>query len=436
MLTQFTEEEQKNNQDINLSNKQKKMPNHKFQMINFFDLDPQTFQSINPYNLDEALEAINSITPEKYKKNYFDDYCKKDFEFKGYEEDINFSIDNISFLTSTIKDSIKNYNNDKNNNNKNNYEYISLVNLVKKNCIIKQTLNNDSNNKKNNNNTSENNGTNENDDYCDSGISLKITNKDEGKKEIIIKCIVNPKILEKNIIENLIQKSPFPKAKTVYENILKYRKEFELYKAKSNGNINLYEFDIKIQTNSLNKIIYNKKGLYILDLQHPPNFRTNFLIDPTNTTNPANQSKNNNFLNLNNINNYNYYENIIFPFRNFKDEISNLKYRHFHILIEKRNKEQNEKKKNNNGQQHDNNEELIRILAGLFKNYNEENDETKFIYQSTIPIYEENDFKTERKYLKYNYELSDYFKYEKNLDIKQKLNKLKFIKIKDKKKRK
>ena len=44
MLSQFREEEQKNNQDINLSCKQKDMPIQKFQMINFFDLDPQTFQ--------------------------------------------------------------------------------------------------------------------------------------------------------------------------------------------------------------------------------------------------------------------------------------------------------------------------------------------------------------------------------------------------------
>ena len=168
MLTQFTEEEQKNNQDINLSAKQKNMPTQKFQMINFFNLDPQTFQILNPYNLEEALETINSITPEQYKKNYFDDFCKKDFEFKGYEEDINFSIDNISFLTSTIKD-----NNDNNNTNKNNYEYISLVNLVKNNCIIKQSnTNNESKNKKINNNSNGNNGSNDNDDYCDTGINL------------------------------------------------------------------------------------------------------------------------------------------------------------------------------------------------------------------------------------------------------------------------
>ena len=385
MLSQLTEEEQKNNQDLYLTNKQKFAPLPKFKMINFFDLNSETFKIVYPYNLSEALETINNITSEKYKKNYFDDYLKKDYEFRGYEEDINFTIDNISFLTSTICD---------NNYNKVNYEYISLVNLVKNNYIIKQI--NNYNNKSNNNVN-----MNDSDDILDSGINLKIINKDEGKKEINIKCVVNPKILEKNIIENLINKSPFPKAKIVYENILKYRKELEQYKIKSNGNINLYEFDIKIQTNSLNKIIYNNKGSYILDLQHPPNFRTNFLIDPTNT---STQAQNNS--NLNNINNYTYYENIIFPFRNFKDEIVNLKYRHFHILIEKKNKDQNDKKKNINGQ-YDNNNELIRVFASLFKNYNDENDETKFIYQSTIPIYEESIYKSEKNYFKLNYELSD-----------------------------
>ena len=409
MLSQLKEEEQKNNQDIYLSNKPKLSSFPKFKMINFFDLDPEIFQILNPYNLSDSLETINSITSEDYKKNYFNDFSKKDLEFRGYEEDINFCIDNISFLTSTI------CNNNPSSNN-NNYEYISLVDFVKKNFIIKQPINYEN---KSTNKSNDNGNLNDNDDLYDSGINLKIINKDEGKKEINIKCVVNPEILEKNIIENLINKSPFPKAKIVYENLLKYRKELEKYKIKTYGNINLYEFDIKIQTNSLNKIIYNKKGLYILDLQHPPNFRTNFLIDPTNT---STQTKNS----LNNTNNYTYYENIIFPFRNFIDEISNLKYRHFHILIEKKNKDQNDRKKNNNGQ-YDNNDELIRVFAGLFKNYNDENDETKFIYQSTIPIYEENIYKCEKNYLKINYELSDYFKYEKNYEIKQKLIELKFL---------
>ena len=404
MMSQLSEAEQKNNQDNYLSDKQKISLTPKFQMINFFDLDPKIFKILNPYNLEEALETINNLTSEKYKKNYLDDFYKKDFEFRGYEEDINFSIDNISFLASTKIDKIDNCipKDNKTDIKTFNYEYISLVNLVKSKCIIKQE-NNDN--------------INENEDICDSGLNFKITNKDEGKKEINIKCMVNPEILEKNIMENLIKKSPFPKAKTVYKNIINYRQELEEYRTKSNGNISLFEFDIKIQTNSLNRIIYDKKGSYILDLQHPPNFRTNFLIDPSST---LEQVKNSNY--LNDLNNHTYYENIIFPFRNLIDEISNLKYRHFYILIEKK----MIKKKNSNNQ-NDNNEELIRVLSELFKNYNNETDETKFIYQSVLPIYEEDEFKKNKKYLKLKYELSDYFSYENNSEIKHKFMELKFI---------
>ncbi len=428
MLSELSEAEEKNNQDIYLLNRQKNNFIPKFEMINFFDLDPKSFQIMNPYDLDEAIQTINDISTEKFNSgNYFNDYSKKDFEFQGYEEDINFSIDNVSFLTSTLIESSA-ASNGAETINQNDYKYITLVDLVKNNCIIKQDHQNYCNNNNNNNII---NNVNDNEELCDTGINFKLINKDEGKKEINLKCMVNPEIFEQNILNNLIKKSPFPKAKTVYENIINYRKEIEKYKKNTKGYyLSLYEFDIKIQANTLNKIIYNKDGSYLLDLQHPPNFRTNFLIDPSNA---STQVKNNNYLKLNNINNYTYYENIIFPFRNFKDEISNLKYRHFLILIEKKDNKQNEKKKNNN-QQSDTNEDLIKVLAGLFKNYNDENDESKFIYMPTIPIYEENNFKIDKKFLKINYELSDYFKYDTNIEIKNKLIELKFIKINDKSK--
>ena len=242
-------------------------------------------------------------------------------------------------------------------------------------------------------------------------------NKDEGKKEIIIKCAVNPDIFEKNIRENLINKSPFSKAKTVYERILKYQKELESYKKQLN-HIFVYELDIKIPVNSLNKILYNnKKGIYLLDLQHPPNFRTNFFIDPDNIS----------LLNKNHNNTY--YENIIFPFRNFEDEIANLKYRHFYILVEKKERDINEKRKNYYFSGiNDTNEEFSRVLSSLFKDYNNENDKTKFVYREEIPFLEENEFKLMMKYTKENYELSNYFKYESNPEIKNIFIELKFIK--------
>ena len=90
MTSKNSEESQKNVQDNYSFNKQDDLI-----FKNFFDLDPNTFNILNPYNLDDALKVIENITEEKYKKNYLDDYYKKDFEFQGYEEDINFSIDNI-----------------------------------------------------------------------------------------------------------------------------------------------------------------------------------------------------------------------------------------------------------------------------------------------------------------------------------------------------
>ncbi len=76
----------------------------------------------------------------------------------------------------------------------------------------------------------------------------------------------------------------------------------------------------------------------------------------------------------------------------------------------------------------DTNEEFSRILSSLFKDYNNENDKTKFIYKEEIPFLEEYEFKKMKKYLKEYYELSNYFKYDSNPEIKSKFIELKFIK--------
>ena len=47
MLTQLSEAEEKNNQDIYLFNKEKTNKTPKFHMLNFFDLDPNSFQILN-----------------------------------------------------------------------------------------------------------------------------------------------------------------------------------------------------------------------------------------------------------------------------------------------------------------------------------------------------------------------------------------------------
>ena len=67
-------------------------------------------------------------------------------------------------------------------------------------------------------------------------------------------------------------------------------------------------------------------------------------------------------------NDYTYYENIVFPFRNFKDEIANLKYRHFYVLI---NKDLNDVNLNDSYKDEDDTiEELQYYLGNLFTNKN------------------------------------------------------------------
>lgn len=75
-----------------------------------------------------------------------------------------------------------------------------------------------------------------------------------------------------------------------------------MYLNNLNINKNL-EFDMKIFSNTINRIIYTDKGEYILDLQCPPKFRTNFLIDEKKNLYKNNTKKDKEFT---------YYENIMF----------------------------------------------------------------------------------------------------------------------------
>ena len=109
---------------------------------------------------------------------------------------------------------------------------------------------------------------------------------------------------------------------------------------------------MKIQVNSLNKIYYNlSKGEFYLELQNPPIFKTNFLIS-------GEEERENNIC--------------IFPFRNFEDEISNLKYRNF-ILMIKKNKV--ESKVNDSDNKSNKNIKLDPNQSDIDNNDNDNNDE-------------------------------------------------------------
>ena len=106
-----------------------------------------------------------------------------------------------------------------------------------------------------------------------SGIKLSVNVKEDDKKEVFINCNVNYDKVTENIINNMINKSKIEKAKKILENSIKYKDNDIM------GEDLL--FDMKIFSNSINKILYTSEGEFLFDLQFPPMFRTNFLIDGT-----------------------------------------------------------------------------------------------------------------------------------------------------------
>ena len=333
-------------------------------MVNYFELTSNNLHIQIPYNFKNALENINNITLGSLSVDLKEIIPFKEKNKFYYYEDNKFTLNNILFLTSNLNENEKT-------------EYILLNDLLNGGYIDKQ-------------------------DYLsDTGIKLNIITKEDDRKEIFITCKVNYEKFTENIINNLINKSKFEKAKKILENSIEYKNK-ELIGE------NL-EFEIKIFSNSINKLLYTDNGEYLFDLQFPPMFRTNFLIDGTKLRPGLRKNE------------YSYYENIMFPFRNFQDEISNLKYRHFYILIKKENINSNNLNDSNDDDDYNNNndsiEQLENYLGNLFANKNDIIDRKKFRHISKIKIINETEIK-KNYYKNGQYELSDYFRYNSDEKIK------------------
>ena len=332
-------------------------------MINYFELTPETFYIKIPYKYNDALKKIESMTLNELSSDLKEIIPIKEKKSIYYYTDNKFSLCNISFLTSKLSENGKT-------------EYILLNDLDKGGYIDKQL------------------GT---------GIDLNITEKEDDKKEIYITCNVNYKEFTENIINNMINKSQFEKAKIVLQNSKNYE------------NIELVgknlEFNMKIFCNSINKILYTDNGEFLFDLQFPPLFRTNFLIDGTKLRKGFKKNDD-----------YSYYENIMFPFKNFDDEIANIKYRHFYILAKKDNISEDENEYNGL----DSIGQLEAFLGNLFVNENDIIDRKKFQHVSKIKVITEEEVK-KNYYKGGKYELSNYFRYDSDEKIKEIFKKLKFI---------
>ena len=161
-----------------------------FEMINFFDLKEDDLIVLNPYNFDEAIKRLENLTLEDVQDD-LKNFQKKEFEFRNYEEENTYTLDNIQFITSS-----------KNENGENDFY---ILNDLSEYLISDEELN-----KKN-----------ENKDIPDKKLYLEIKNQEGGKKEIFVKFFVKPEKFSENVINNFINKSTFQKAKDIKEDFVK-----------------------------------------------------------------------------------------------------------------------------------------------------------------------------------------------------------------------
>ena len=217
-------------------------------------------------------------------------------------------------------------------------------------------------------------------------ITIELKKQQNRKTNIFLRCFVQKDKFSENIIENFLQKSTFSKANELYE---AYKKNLEIIKESN------FRLTIKIQMNSLKKIYYNSdEGEFYFELQTPPIFSTNFLISGV-------EEMENNIC--------------LFPFRNFEDEFSNLKYRNFVVII----------KKKNYVIDLDDSEDTLDTLYKSFKNLFSNARSEEKLFKKKITLIEDD---------KMMGNLSDFFNYENNEDIKTKLEKFLFLNFLKKKK--
>ena len=308
------------------------------EMPQFFSLG-SSLSILNPYNFKEAIERLENLSDEEII-NDLNHFANKSWELTNTDDNLSFNINSISFLSSRLstEENI----------------LVELENMT--NYIIERNE-----------------------------IKLIIQNNSR-RSDIIIKCFVNYDKFTENIYNNMCEKSIFQSGKKLIKSIIKQSSSFQEKK---------YEFDIQIKINSINEINYTNDGTYVIDLQHPPLFKTNFLID----RNRANSKD---------------YEAIVFPFKNFEDEIANLKYRKMYIMIKKNDIETPKEGSN----------EEVNFLSALENIFREKN---KLKCFQEIKYISEKEMKKKSNYRKIDMELRQYFKYNSNPEIEKIFLKLGFL---------
>lgn len=159
-------------------------------MDNFFDLNDSDLIAFNQYDLNEALKRLDNLTIDDINDD-LKFFQTKDFQFRNEEDETRFSLDNVKFVTSSKK-------------NDGDKDYYLLNDLSQ--YLITDEMLKIKDERENIKNPSKK-------------ILLEIITQENGKKDIYIRCQVQPNKLSKNIVENFLQKSEFEKTKIIEKRI-------------------------------------------------------------------------------------------------------------------------------------------------------------------------------------------------------------------------
>ena len=147
--------------------------------------------------------------------------------------------------------------------------------------------------------------------FLDENKKIELTH-DPKLKEITFKITCEIKLFMQELENNFFKHGEFNSTQKLGRKILD---NWEDLKNKSKEAV----FELKINVKSLQKVYYkNGKGKLelMMNLIHPPEYRSNFLKLPSNNEHSRD------------------FETTLFPFRNFLHPFSNLKFRNFSIFFE------------------------------------------------------------------------------------------------------
>lgn len=369
-----------NNKNSNNEKKQSKEATKIFDIDSFPNFFAQEkYKIYRPYDFEKALKRIEKLTQEELKCDIFKE---QELDLESLKDDVSADLENVKILTmKRIKDKLT---------GEESIQFIELFDLKNitggeaaiKNKLAKLIVKKDS------------------------------RSKDNIKTFLTIKNFVSADKIIGNLESHFAPVSKFTSTaeelEAIKANVGNLKSEDAVAENENAKNANAnknskadsknFELDFHFNCNIIQKMYNEDPSKMILHLQSPPTYKTNFLIKRSNSISNKSdlKAKTPNF------------EYTICPFKNFENEISNLKLRNFFIYLEdKKAKEDMNSSQVNFGQ-------TETSLLDIFDNY-----ALQFEIDDTpnISIITESEY---RKRNKIKLEIDEFFQdayYTKNLKI-------------------